>query len=274
MPLRYGVLSLLVFFAIFLLVFKNYETWTLPVEVLPEKGVTKKSGAKIESPSTVAGEKEPTDIQSYIFISEKNIFSPERKEFPIVPPPSAQAQVKPPPVRPQIILYGVTLAGAYQFASIVNPGRPRTKGEREMMSVKVGDPIGEFKVAKVLPDRIVMEAAEDSFEVLLYDPRAQKQRTYVKTEAKPATITSTLPTGASPPTATPSPAVAAPAPLPIPATPQPIATPTPPTPAASRVRRGASPDGKPQPNVPAQPNVPSQPERPPMGVWGAGAGGN
>ncbi len=259
MSLRYGVLSLLVLFAIFLLVVKNYETWTLPVEVLPEKGVTKKSGAKIESPSTVAGEKEPTDIQSYIFISEKNIFSAERKEFPIIPPPSAQAQVKPPPVRPQIILYGVTLAGDYQFASIVNPGRPKTKGEREMMSVKVGDPIGEFKVAKILPDRVVMEAAEDSFEVLLYDPRAPKQRTYVKTEAKPAAVTSTLPTGAPSPTAAPPPAAAVPAPPP---TPQPIPTVTPPASPPSRLRRGATSFGQPQSGVspqPSQPNVPPQP---------------
>jgi hypothetical protein len=123
--IRYGVLSLLVLFAILLLVFENYRTWTLPVEVLPEKRVTKKSGEKIESPLTVVGQKEPTDIQSYIFISEKNIFTPERKEFPIPPP---AAQVRPPIVRPQVILYGVTLAGDYQSASIVNPGRPLREG--------------------------------------------------------------------------------------------------------------------------------------------------
>jgi len=217
--LRYGVSSLFVFFAIFFLVLKNYETWTLPVEVLPEKGVTKKSGAKIESPPTGVGQKEAPDIQSYVFISEKNIFSPERKEFPIVPPLSAQAQVKPPIVRPQIILYGVTMAGDYQFASIVNPGRPRTKGEREMMSLKVGDRIGDFKLAKILPDRIVMEGAEDSFEVLLYDARTHKQRTYAKTESKPAAVTTTLPTPAPSPAAVPTPTVTPAQPPPPTATP-------------------------------------------------------
>jgi hypothetical protein len=237
--LRYGVLSLFVFFAIFFLVLKNYETWTLPVEVLPEKEVTKKPVQKAESPPTEVGQKEAADIQSYVFISEKNIFSPERKEFPIVPPPSAQAQVKPPIVRPQIILYGVTMAGDYQFASIVNPGRPRTKGEREMMSVKVGDPIGEFKVAKILPDRIVMEAAEDSFEVLLYDPRTQKQRTYAKTESKPAAVTTTLPTPAPSPAAVPTPA-----PTRVPTTPTVTpAQPPPPTetPSSRRLTRERSP---------------------------------
>ena len=240
MSLRYSVLSLLVFIVIFLLVFKNYETWTLPVEVLPEKGATKKSVEKIESPSAVVGQKEPTDIQSYIFVSEKNIFSPERKEFPIIAPPPAPAQVKPPIVRPQIILYGVMLAGDYQSASIVNPGRPRTKGERETMSVKVGDQIGEFKVAKILPDRIVMEAAEDSFEVLLYDAKSPKQRTYAKTEAKPAAVTTTLPTPATLPTVAPTP-TSAPT-----AGPTPTMTPTQPslptaTPPSRRLTRERSP---------------------------------
>ena len=92
MSLRYGVLSLLVLFAIFILALKNYETWTLPIEVLPEKGATKKSGTKIESPPAEVGQKEPTDIESYIFVAEKNIFSSERKEFPIIAPPPALRQ--------------------------------------------------------------------------------------------------------------------------------------------------------------------------------------
>jgi hypothetical protein len=238
--MRFGVLSLLVLFAILLLVFENYRTWTLPVEVLPEKGMTKKLGEKIESPPIVAGQKDPAGIQSYIFVAEKNIFSPERKEYPIVPPPSAQ--VKPPIVRPQIILYGVTMAGNYQSASIVNPGRPLKKGEREMMSVKAGDQIGGFKVAKILADRIVVEGPEDSFEVLLYDPRTPKQRTYAKTEVQPTTITSTLPAPPPPPTTAAAPTRTAPggavarpgagisggvveAPVPTPVTPTPMPSP-------------------------------------------------
>jgi hypothetical protein len=234
MSLRYGVLSLLVLFAIFILALKNYETWTLPNEVLTEKGVTKKSVEKIENPPAGIGQKESTDIRSYIFVSEKNIFSSERKEFPIIAPPQ---QGKQPIGRPQIILYGVTMAGDYQSASIVHSGRPVKQGERQIMSVKVGDQIGEFKLAKILPDRIMMEAAEDSFEVLLYDPRVPKQRTYARTEAKPATVTSTLPGSttlpavALPPTSPPIPGTMAG--LPPGTTPQPAPqtiTPTQPSP--------------------------------------------
>jgi len=200
MSLRHGILSLLLLFFVLLLVIKNYEVWTLPIELVPEKGEVKRSGAKIENPPTTVGKKETTLIESYIFVAEKNIFNPERKDFPVIaPPPSPPvAEVKKPIVRPQIILYGVIMGGDYQSASVSNPGRPLKKGERELMTLKVGDQIGEYKLAKILPDRITMETTEDKFEVLLYDSRIPKQRTFVKTETKPAAVTSTLPGPAAP----------------------------------------------------------------------------
>lgn len=61
------------------------------------------------------------------------------------------------------------------------------------MTLKAGDRIGEYKLAKILSDRITLEAEEDTFEVLLYDPGVPKRRSDVRTESKPATITSTMP---------------------------------------------------------------------------------
>lgn len=200
MSLRYAVLSLLALCIIFLLIFKNYETWTLPVDVVPEKVVPKKPVVKTENPPPAESQKEPASAQSYILISEKNIFSPERKEFPILPDPAKGINgINKPIVRPQVTLYGVTIVGDYQSASVSSPGRPLKKGEREVMTIKIGEKIGEYKLAKIMPDRITMEASGDTFDVMLYTP---KQRTYVKTETKPAAITSTLPTpaGTAPPT--------------------------------------------------------------------------
>jgi hypothetical protein len=232
MSLKHGILSLLLLFFVLLLGIKNYEIWTLPIELGPEKGETKKSGVKIEDPSTIVGKKETTPIESYIFIAEKNIFNPERKDFPVIAPPLPGPEVKKPIVRPQIILYGVTIGGDVQSASVVNPGRPLKKGERELMTLKVGDQIGEYKLAKILPDRIAMEATEDKFEVLLYDAKSPKQRTYAKTESKPATVTSTLSTPGTEPTVVPRPPtgpIPAPGPTPTPA-PTPARTRTPSTP--------------------------------------------
>jgi len=44
------------------------------------------------------------------------------------------------------------------------------------MTLRLGERIGEYKLTKVLSDRITLEAGGDTFEVLLYDPKAPKRR--------------------------------------------------------------------------------------------------
>lgn len=182
--------------------------WTLSPFAAPEKGETK-AGPKVENPPAARESKEFSSIESYIFISEKNIFHPDRKEFPIVAPPSAAAaaatEVKKPIVRPQVVLQGVTIAGEYGAASVSSPGRAMKPGERELQTLKKGESIGDYKLAKILPDRIVLQSSEDSFEVLLYDPRVTRKRSDIKTENKPAAVTSLgppVPSAQAPGTAT------------------------------------------------------------------------
>ena len=151
-------------------------------QVTPDKEAMKKSEEKVETPPAPGGQRGLTPVGSNIFIAEKNIFNPERKDFPV------QAGAKP-VARPQIILYGVTIAGGYQAASIVNPGRSLHKGERETITLRAGEQIGGYKLAQVSPDRILLEGAGDSFEVLLYDSTKMKKRVDAKTENKPTTVT-------------------------------------------------------------------------------------
>jgi hypothetical protein len=225
--LKYTILNLLALFAVLLLSFENYEIWTRSSEWAPEKEPVKKIEKKPEIIPAPGPPKEPSNIKSYVSIAEKNIFNPERKDFPVMASPTAPGEaVKKPFGRPQIILYGITTFGDYQSATISVQGVPLRKGERESMTIKPGEKVGEYQLAKILPDRITMEAGEDSFEVLLYDPKIPKQRSHVKTEAKPAAVTSVSPTpvpagpGAPPAPQQPPPAVATPAP-PIP-TPKPV----------------------------------------------------
>jgi len=196
--LRYGILNLMVFVAIILIASKTYKAWTDPIEVTPEKEGIRKTLKKIKNHPIAGDKKESSNLSHHVIISEKNIFSPERKEFPTQTKP----EVKKPVVRPQIALYGVTLADDYQSACIGNSGSPAQKGEKEAITIKIGDRIGEYKLTKILPDRIALEAMEDTFEVLLYDPAKPKKRIYAKTESKPVAITSTIPassaTSASP----------------------------------------------------------------------------
>jgi hypothetical protein len=251
MSSKYGLLSLLVLGLVLLLIFKNYEIWTQPVEWEPEKSIGNRPQSKPESkaeiPSGVGAQKNPTSINSYITIAEKNVFSPERKDFPIpIPTGNGKRQL----VRPQVILYGVTIAGDYQAASFANPGRPLQKGERETFTVKKGERIGEYKLDKVSSDRVTLEAGGDTFEVLLYDQSMAKKRSNIRTESKPATITSTQPVP-SPPvpgSAIPSPPIpgsAVPSP-PVPGSP----VPTPPVP------------GSPVPTPPATSAVVPRPTSP------------
>ena len=193
MSLRYGILNLVVFIIVILLASKTYRAWTNPIEVTPEREVIKKTLEKVKSPPIAGDKNESLNLSSYITISEKNIFSPDRKDFPTQTKP----QVKKPVVRPQISLYGVTLADDYQSACIGNSASPAKKGEREAMTVKIGDRIGEYKLAKILPDRIALEAMADTFEVLLYDHTKPKKRIYAKTETKAAEITTTIPASSS-----------------------------------------------------------------------------
>lgn len=199
MSWRYALLCLFLFFAVFLLAVKNYELWKNPIVPVPEKREIKKIDAKVEGPPNIGKQPGTSSIKPYTVISEKNIFHPDRKEFSF-------DQSKP-LARPQVVLYGVTISEDYKSASIAYPGRPLKKGEREMMTVKLGEQIGEYKLAKVLPDRITLEAAEDSFDVLLFDSSMPKRRTFTRTEIKPPTATSPTPTSPPPPgsVGTPSP---------------------------------------------------------------------
>jgi hypothetical protein len=209
MSLRYGAFCLLLCFVVLLLALKNYELWIRPIAGSLEEREIKKAETKTEGSPILGGQKAAMPIASYIFVADKNIFSPERKEFSITGPGFDQSK---PMTRPQITLYGVTISRDYQSATIVNPGRPLRKGEREMITLTIGDRVGEYKLAKILPDRITMEGGEDSFEVLLFDSTVPKKRTFTKTETKPAEVTSTSPTPAPAPAPVPR---AAEAPKPV-----------------------------------------------------------
>jgi hypothetical protein len=206
MTSRYGILCLVLFFVVLGLGFKNYETWSQSAGAVIKREVPKKPEARTDSPAAAAAPAETTPREAYKPISEKNIFHPERQEFPVTGAEQAKSSA-----RPQITLYGVIVAGEYQSATIVNPNKPTVKGEREARTVKVGDRIGDYKVAKIQEDRIVMESSGDSFEVLLYDPNAPKRRVEVKTPTQPVAVTSSA--------GGPSPAPGSPAP-PVPAIPR------------------------------------------------------
>jgi hypothetical protein len=195
MSLKYGVLALLLVITGLSSDLKDCGASNDPLSRGEGKGDIKTAEKKIAPPPSGTDNKGSGPTESVQSVIEKNIFSPERKDFPPASPVSGNP-VKP-KVRPQITLYGITLSGEYQSVSLIQSGRSLKKGERELMTVKAGEKIGDYKVAKISADRILLESEGDQFEVLLYDPKIPKRRMEVRTEAKPASVTSAV---ASPPT--------------------------------------------------------------------------
>jgi hypothetical protein len=183
---RYFVLKTLLCLVILLIASQNNVTWNYSIGLLPDAwAVPEKAETKNENPPVTTPAKESMPVGSSHLIPEKNIFNPERRDFPT--PHLGKSN---PILRPQIILYGVTIAGDYQSATVINPGRPLRKDEREAFTIKIGERIGEYKLAKIFPDRILMESNGDNFEVLLCDPKNPKRRIEVRPETKPSIIAS------------------------------------------------------------------------------------
>ena len=196
---KYKVLNFILLPVVLSTAFMNYETWSHSNG--SGKDAAQRPEARLEKQSKTAAlavKEAPEPIQAFRIIAEKNIFNPERKDFP---PPEAVPGGPKPIVRPPVILYGVTIADDYQSASVSSPGRPLRKGERDTMTLKLGSKIGEYKLAKIAADRITMEAGEDSFEVLLYDPRNPKKRIEVKTAIQSSEVKTTQPALPTPQTA-------------------------------------------------------------------------
>jgi len=261
---RYGVLCAFLFFFVLILGYENYAVWSPPSGAA---GAKREAGRKVEGKAEptpgVPAPKEGLPRESIQVIAEKNIFNPERKEFSSLPLGVAARPV----TRPQIVLHGVVISGEFQSATIQNPGRALMKGERETKTIKIGESVGEYKLAKILPDRIVMEGGEDSFEVLLHDPRSPKRRLDVRTPTTPATVTSAVPSAAPPgvPRPTPPAAVMPPA-SPVPGGAPPAVVPRPATPVPVPRAQGTLPEGiYPSPGQPT--TTPAAPTVPDPGLW-------
>ena len=198
---KYKILNLIFVFLVLSIAVMNYETWSRS-SISAEAVAKPAAGPASPSKAVIApGGEEAKPIQpaeAYGIIAEKNIFNPERKDFPSLP--HAVAELPKQAVRPQVILSGVVISDSYQAASVSSPGRLLRKGERETITLKLGDKIEQYKLARIGYDRITMETAGDSFEVLLHDPRKPRTKVEVRTGIQPAAELKTAqPAPATPP---------------------------------------------------------------------------
>ena len=173
----------------------NYETWSrssISAEAVAQPAAEPANPSKAATAPRGEEVKPVQPVEAYDIIAEKNIFNPERKDFPL--PAALLAEQPKPIVRPQVVLSGVVISEDYQAASISSPGL--NGGEL----LKPGDKIGDYKLTRISADRITMEASGDSFEVLLYDRKKPRTKVEVKTGVQPsAELKTAHPATATPP---------------------------------------------------------------------------
>ena len=195
MSRRFWLIDLLLILIFLFLVVKVYDVWTHSGKVAWEAPLSRQKPQSPPAPGTLAVKKEVPPPNRYQSISEKNLFNPERKEFAS----SLTSDGRKALTRPDLELFGVVVGGEYHSAIISNPDRKLGKGQRETITVKVGDRVGGYQVAKILEDRIVLEMNGDAFDLLLYDPSRPKKRPAVTPPARPAPTPVTPTRPATPP---------------------------------------------------------------------------
>ncbi|MBW2050376.1 MAG: hypothetical protein JRJ09_17890 [Deltaproteobacteria bacterium] len=209
---------------------KAYGVWTRdvasPLQTPPRetrKGPAGKGGLKKGLPK-----KRLLPESAFSVVVEKNLFAPERKEVkPEAAKPKAKAP-QPPKKSPleekkieaslkAITVYGVVVSDDYRGALVTDVKkppppekkksirrRPRVKRGpakqpapkgRGVRWVQVGDELGEFKVAGIMKDRIVLKRGEKSYERPVYDKDKPKARRALVARAGPTVISTSSTAG-------------------------------------------------------------------------------
>jgi hypothetical protein len=143
--------------------------------------------------------------EAFETVATKNLFSPDRTDVKedetsgTDPLPILSAEVE--KNLKGMSLYGVIIADGYQKAMVVDktlkrqPVRRRTPvpapGQGETLWVRVGDVVGDFKVAAIAPDKISLEAGGGSYDLFLHDTENPKSRPGFKTASGPSVVIQT-----------------------------------------------------------------------------------
>jgi len=160
---------------------KAYDIWykkEMPKAEIPADSPK----SEIRSEKRMMSKNMPPESE-YSIVAEKNLFSPDREEIlPEAAEPEPEIKAADPFGR-KITLYGVIMMDAYKAALVENPDRK--PDERKDKWVKEGDMLGEFQIAEIRKESILLADKDKKYEVLLYDKEksARKGKT---TAAAPA----------------------------------------------------------------------------------------
>ncbi len=174
--------ALIVFFGMM-----SFDVWSKGDETIPEI----QTGKSIEKPLPGKGiiERAMPPESTFGIVVDKNLFSSSRSE-------SIPEKQKPGPPKiseKMIFLYGVVLAGDRKQALISNPdtGSDAGKNRAKDKWVKVGDTLGNFSVADIRKDKIILTEGANTHEILLYDKNKPARQTIVAEKPRVPTVVTT-----------------------------------------------------------------------------------
>jgi hypothetical protein len=135
------------------------------ISVEPKYEITKNNTTTDDNENEILSKNKDNSINlDYILIAAENPFHPER----IIP---VEKKEIPPPPKPELVLYGVTIAEDFSIAYVEDKRTPLTtpgRGKRHMV-LKKGDSIGGFTLKEIHPERIILVRGEEIMTVSLLD---------------------------------------------------------------------------------------------------------
>lgn len=170
----------------------SFGVWSKGDETIPEIR-TGKSPEK-PPPGGMIMERAMTPESTYGIVADKNLFSSNRSE-------SIPVELKPGPPKiseKMIFLYGVVLTGDRKQALVSNPESGPVAGKQPAKDkwVKVGDTMGNFSVAEIRKDRIILTEGASKHEILLYDKNKPARQITVAEKSAAPTVVATGPAAA------------------------------------------------------------------------------
>jgi hypothetical protein len=115
----------------------------------------------------------PAGAPDYSVVARQNPFHPERNDA--MPAPAESAQ----PLGPPPLVYGSLILGQERVALLATDSDPKPRRVAE------GDMFAGYKLAKVMPQSVVLEAGGSSNEVMFYNALARIRRDMAKTPVTP-----------------------------------------------------------------------------------------
>jgi hypothetical protein len=178
--------AFVVFFAMM-----SFDVWSKGDETIPEIQTGKNPEKPLPGKGIIERKMPPDSI--YSIVAEKNLFSSDRSE--VVPEKPTQKSGPLKISEKMVFLYGVVVMGDRKKALISNPesgSEANKKSGAKEKWVALGDTLGNFNVADIQKDRIILADGANKHEILLYDKNKPARKITAPEKAAPSTTASNI----------------------------------------------------------------------------------